>query len=215
MKHLEAQIQQRAAHEPLAYIRGKTEFYGRTFMVNKHVLEPRPETETMIDMLKTLSIKHANIVDIGTGSGAIAITAKLELPDSSVIATDIDLKCLEVARENAKKHLVNIEFVQGDLLGPLTEDKLDILLCNLPYVPNNFGVNKAALHEPHLAIFGGSDGLDLYRKLFTQLDSRPTKPQHILTESLPRQHQQLAQLAQKHAYELVETQDFIQLLRKR
>jgi release factor glutamine methyltransferase len=212
---LESQLGERAKHVPLAYIRGKTEFYGREFLVDRRVLEPRPESETMIDMLKKLSKpnEEMEIIDVGTGSGALAITAKLELPKAKVLATDIDAGCLEVAQSNAQKHNVNIEFTQGDLLEAVSTplSNLVITLANLPYVPDNFHVNQAAMQEPKLAIYGGPDGLDPYRKLFKQAYELAKKPKYIFTESLPPQHKNLALIAARYGFLQTEEDDFIQL----
>lgn len=214
VKRLETQLTRRAQHVPLAYIRGHTEFYGREFVVNEHVLEPRPETEAMIAILKALPpAAHMAIADIGTGSGAIAITAKLELPNAVVFATDIDPACLAVARVNAARHHASVTLAHGNLLAPLADQPLTTLLCNLPYVPSDHALNQAATHEPRLAIFGGADGLTLYRDLFIQIDTLPTKPTHILTESLPLQHAALADLAAQHHYQLAATNDFVQHFR--
>lgn len=208
-------LEERANHVPLAYIRGKTEFYGREFLVDKRVLEPRPESETMIDILKKLpGVREGlEIVDVGTGSGALAITAKLELPNSKVIATDIDPGCLEVAQRNAQKHHVDIEFAQGDLLEPVLKanGQIAITLANLPYVPDDFHVNPAALHEPKSAIFGGADGLDPYRKLFEQAAGFNERPRYILTESLPPQHKQLQFIAARFGFLQTQEEDFIQV----
>lgn len=216
LETLERQVERRSRHEPLAYIRGKTEFYGHEFIVSNAVLEPRPESETMIDLLKSLILpKGPTIIDVGTGSGALAITAKLELPDATVIATDIDPKCLEIARQNARKYHVDISFLQGDLLQPVLDTEHDIkralLLCNLPYVPDGFNINTAAGHEPRHAIFGGLDGLDLYRTLFGQLADTPSKPAYICCESLPVQHETLAHLARTRGFALEAADDFIQV----
>jgi release factor glutamine methyltransferase len=211
---LDKLLKQREEHVPLAYIRGKTEFYGREFLVDRRVLEPRPESETMIDILKKLpESKDAEIIDVGTGSGALAITAKLEFPKSDVIATDIDPGCLEVAQENAHKHHVNITFSQGDLLQAVTQnDKQTIItLANLPYVPDDFHVNPAALQEPRQAIFGGPDGLDPYRRLFEQAAEFSEKPRYILTESLPPQHKQLQFIAARFGFIQTQEEDFIQV----
>ncbi len=244
---LSAQIERRAAHEPLAYIRGRSEFYGRVFSVDNNVLEPRPESETMIEMLKKLvdvsQTTAVTIADIGTGSGALAITASLELPGADVVATDIDSACLAIARGNAQSLGADVRFAQGDLLealgSPVTADAPDetgntvtlstpdlpsILLCNLPYVPDDFAINQAAGHEPRLALFGGPDGLEPYRKLFTQLQNfenskrsgdpaAQPRPQYILAESLPSQHTALSDIAEQHGYSLEATDDFIQLFR--
>lgn len=210
ISELNEQITRRAEHEPLAFIRGKTEFYGRVFKLNNNVLEPRPESETMLDLLKNLGLKSPKILDIGTGSGALAITAQLENPDAKIYGCDIDQKCLEVAEQNNKLHKTKVKFYKADLLKNAPE-AFDVLLCNLPYVPNDFGINKAALHEPHIAIFGGGDGLDLYRKLFKQIDNLEQKPKFILTESLPFQHKNLAELTQSHGYKQQTKDDFIQV----
>lgn len=211
-KELNAQIQRRATHEPLAYIRGFSEFYGRNFMVDERVLEPRPESENFITLLKELaSDAKLTVLDIGTGSGALAITLKLELPSLDVYAVDIDEGCLDIARVNAKKLNSKITIISSDLLRSFpTSKKIDIIVANLPYVPDKFTINPAALREPKTAIFGGEDGLDLYRELFRQIDKLESKPAKILTESLPPQHQKLLDIAKSINYHLVRTEDFIQ-----
>lgn len=206
-------LNRRAEHEPLAYIRNKTEFYGREFYVDYHVLEPRSESETMIDLL--LQIKSntpLNIIDVGTGSGALAITAKLALPKTEVVVVDIDDDCLSIAARNAQTLHADIELLQSDLLTAVPRGTLRgaVLLCNLPYVPDSFQINPAAMREPRLAIFGGPDGLDLYRRLFTQLADSETKPTMILTESLPPQHDELKTIAAEAGFVLDRSQDFIQ-----
>ena len=211
---LEKNIKRRAKHEPLAYIRGFTEFYGRKFLVNKAVLEPRPESETMIELLLKLDLpKSATIADIGTGSGALAITANLELPSAEVWATDIDPKCIKVALQNAKLHNVKVDFYEGDLLQSFSAKsfKLSAILANLPYVPDSWQINQAAAMEPKLAIFGGKDGLALYRQLFGQIDKLNQKPKYILTESLPPQHGKLARIASGSGYHQISEEDFIQV----
>jgi release factor glutamine methyltransferase len=222
----------RAKHTPLAYVRGMTEFYGRNFVITPAVLEPRPESETMIELLKQLSAggellsrnsnngkNHKNgrqvvkIADVGAGSGALGITAKLEFPKGQKVAVDlleIDPKALEIAKINVDKHTTNIRIIESDLLSKSSKD-YDILLCNLPYVPDSHTVNKAASREPRIAIFGGPDGLDVYRKLFKQVSGLAKRPLYILTESLPPQHAALQAIAQAHSYKLDKADDFIQL----
>jgi release factor glutamine methyltransferase len=214
IRTLDEQITRRALHVPLAYMRGKTEFYGREFIVNDFVLEPRPESETIIDLLKRLPRKDGEIIiDVGTGSGALAITAKLEIPAANVMAIDIDPNCVELTVQNAAKHDAEISTHLGDLLEPIASKQPAhyTLLCNLPYVPDNFHINQAATHEPRLAIFGGPDGLDLYRKLFQQITKLKIKPQYILAESLPPQHEVMGEIAATNGYEIRQTEDFIQL----
>lgn len=212
LQSLDEQIERRSKHEPLAYIRGKSEFYGREFLVTPDTLQPRPETESMIEMIKNLAA--LKIIDVGTGSGCIAITAKLELPASKVIACDISEACIEIATKNADKLNTNIEIVKSDLLADINAKDLQesVLVCNLPYVPLNFQINESARHEPDLALFGGQDGLDYYRQLFEQIISLPQnfKPEVVLAESLPTQHDALKSIAKQADYILDKTDDFIQ-----
>lgn len=223
-------LSRRAEHTPLAYVRGMTEFYGRNFVITPAVLEPRPESETMIDLLGQLSAagqlepqdgqntpETLKIADVGAGSGALGITAKLEFPKGKKVAVDlleIDPEALKIAKTNVEKHTTSIRTIRSDLLSSSDKD-YDVLLCNLPYVPDSHTVNQAALHEPKIAIFGGQDGLNLYRKLFGQIKGLKKQPLYILTESLPPQHEALALIAEQHGYESERSDDFIQLFRLR
>lgn len=213
---LNQQIERRTKHEPLAYIRGKSEFYGREFLVTPATLQPRSETETIVDLLKQIKSKGRRakggvIVDVGTGSGCLAITTKLEWPETEVYATEINKDALKIAEKNAKKLGADVAFYKGNLLEPLfaLRPQPFALLCNLPYVPNSHTINKAAMQEPEVAIFGGEDGLDLYREMFGQIEGK-AKPDYILTESLPFQHDALAKIAKGCGYKLTKTEDFIQ-----
>jgi len=221
---LDALVARREGHEPLAYIRGHAEFYGRQFSVNNHVLVPRPETEMIIEKLLTLKLATGCVlVDVGTGCGAIAVTAKIELPTHRVLASDIDQECLGIARSNADRHSADIECLLGDLLEPLRgidhgkDPNIDmdnfVLLCNLPYVPDDHEINDAAQHEPGLALFSGSDGLNHYRKLFGQLDILASKPNYILTESLPEQHEELRAVGRASGYREFDSADFVQVFK--
>lgn len=209
---LEKLLKLRANHIPLAYVRGRTEFYAREFVINQNVLEPRPESETMIDMLKSIKDLGSEplIADVGTGSGALGITAQLELPNSTVELIDIDEKALKTAKINVDKFTLPIRLLESDLLSTTTA-MYDVLLCNLPYVPDDFKINTAAGHEPSLALYGGPDGLDLYRKLFLQLKNRSYKPLYILSEAFPMQHAELAKIASSVGYKQADKNDFVQL----
>jgi len=214
LKILETQILRRSKHEPLAYIRGRSEFYGREFQINNHTLEPRPETETMIELLKSLPDSFETIIDIGTGSGAIAITSKFLYPNTNVIGTDIDKNCTQTAKLNARQNNVSIEFYTGNLLTPIISNVHNfnkwIILSNLPYVPESHTINKAAMFEPKTAIFGGKDGLDYYKGMFEQIDELTNRPFYVLTESLPFQHDVLEEIAKQSGYSLYKKEDFIQ-----
>lgn len=209
LEKLNTLITQRAEHTPLAYLRGKAEFYGRSFHVTEHTLVPRPETETMIDLLKSLDLPaEPTILDVGTGSGCIAITASLELPHAHVTAVDIDPDCLQIAIANAKSLDTHVSFKQSDLLLDVPET-FDVVLANLPYVPDDYAINQAAKHEPSLALFSGKDGLDLYRKFFEQLRNHP--PKFVITESLLEQHKDIVALAQTAGFHILKTDGLIQL----
>lgn len=216
-------LNRRATHEPLAYVRGHTEFYGRNFLITPAVLEPRPESETMIELLIKLSkvndtrldwSNEVHLADVGSGSGALGITAKLELPNIVVDLIDIDEKALKVSKMNVDLFTISISTLRSDLLEKAIRN-YDILLCNLPYVPDDHTINTSALHEPKIAIFGGPDGLDVYRKLFNQVAKRAYKPLYILTEALPPQHSALKQISESAGYDLSDTDDFIQVFAKR
>lgn len=212
---LEKLLAQRAEHYPLAYLRKKTEFYGREFVITPDVLEPRPESETMIDLLKSLPDLPAepSLADVGTGSGALGITAKLEIPKSHVELLEIDPKALKVAQKNVDLFTIETRITESDLLDG-TDTSFDALLCNLPYVPDGYQINPPAMREPQIAIFGGPDGLDLYRELFDQIQKRTNKPLYILTEALPPQHEVLRVIAADHGYDAAGSDDFIQVFRR-
>ena len=167
-----ALIQRRRKGEPIQYITGQCEFYGLPFKVTRDVLVPRPDTEHLVEKVLQLaeSFEHPRIVDIGTGSGAIAVALAHQLPEAVISATDLSESALAVARENAAQNRVEarIRFLQGDLLAPLAGERFEIVASNPPYVPNT---DRALIavevreHEPALALFGGEDGLEVYRRL--------------------------------------------------
>jgi release factor glutamine methyltransferase len=206
---LNKKIVQRSSHTPLAYLRGKVEFYGRDFKVNRNVLVPRPETEEIIDLLLKINLASAKIADIGTGSGCIGITASLELPASSVDLYDISPEALRVARQNTAELNAPINIYEGNLLKNLRND-YDIILANLPYVPDGYPVNLAAQQEPPLALFAGDDGMEAYRDFWHQVNNLKNKPQYIITESLRQQHEFHSTLANSHGYKLFNTSGLAQ-----
>lgn len=204
-------VTQRQRHLPLAYIRGQTLFYGRAFTVNKHVLVPRPETEAIVTLLKSLSFSRAPVIaDIGTGSGCIGITAALEVPEAVVHMLDSDTKALEVAKTNARKHQVRTHCLQSDLLAQCPEN-VAVLLANLPYVPLHHPINQAAAYEPPQALFSGTDGLDHYRRFWQQIHERSLQSlRHVIIEALPQQHARLNALAAKAGFTLKASDGFAQ-----
>ena len=159
-----------AAGLPVQYIIGNVDFYGITLKVNEDVLIPRFETEELVSKVIQYSshFRNPSIVDIGTGSGAIAITLKKKLT-SSVTATDISKKALNVAKENALENNVSINFKEGNLLEPLTE-KYDIVVSNPPYIAYDEEIMDVVKNnEPHLALYAPNNGIYYYEEILKNI----------------------------------------------
>jgi release factor glutamine methyltransferase len=163
---------------PVQYMIGSAPFYGRTFKVTPDVLIPRQETEELVWRVGQWverympELKHPSVCDIGTGSGAIAITLALEHPDWRITAVDLSEKALDVARENAATLGACVDFRQGDLLAPLRNESFDVLVSNPPYITKEEmgGLDDTVgNYEPHLALFGGIDGLEFYRRIIDNI----------------------------------------------
>lgn len=216
VKHLNNMIDRRANREPLAYIRGKAWFYKRFFKVTPEVLIPRPESENFIELLLELrqktSLKNPCVADIGTGSGALGVTAALEIPGSDVHLYDIDPAALEIAKQNAELHGLGLKCYESDLLAGL-QHEYDVILANLPYVPEDLVTSPEIKTEPELALFSGPDGLDHYHKFWQQITKLKRRPRYILTESLETQHEALTEFAKLGGYELQETKVLVQVFR--
>ena len=208
-----AAIGRRSAGEPLAYITGFKEFYGRNFAVTPDVLVPRPESESFIELLKELRTTERvhNLLDMGTGCGILAITAKLEQLDLYITATDTSKAALKVAIGNALKLEASVNFKEQNLL---TGDKegYDVVLANLPYVPTVTEPDPSIANEPSEALFSGPDGLEHYRKLFEQL--RPKHIRFVMIEALESQHEALIAIAKAADYKLTSTNVLVQLFTK-
>jgi len=201
-----ALVHRRAAGEPIAYITGTVGFYGRTFGVDARVLVPRPETEHIVEAViadirgrkKTAGV----VVDVGTGSGAIAITLACEVPELSVFGTDISADALAVARRNAARNNVfqHCTFLQGDLLAPIQRfGNVDVIVANLPYIPAAVvpeAPNPVGF-EPRVALDGGPDGLDLYRRLLTQIPAVTATGASLFLEAAPGTIEPLAALVEQ------------------
>lgn len=205
-------IERRAHHEPVAYIIGKKDFYNRTFLVNPNVLIPRPETEQLIDEAKKLIQDNTTIIDIGTGSGNIAVTLAAET-EQPVVAIDIDQNALTTAQANAQEHRVEhlLSLLSGNLLEPflaknirLPDDANSVIVANLPYGRiAQWPTLDPDVHlfEPKKAYIGGVDGLDLYDQLLQQLlDHRNLFPDQltILLEIDPSQELSAPRLIQEY-----------------
>jgi release factor glutamine methyltransferase len=168
-------IERRRSGEPVQYITGETEFYGLTLHVNRDVLIPRPETEHAVEKVLELAreFSRPRIVDVGTGSGAIAVALAHHLFDARITAIDLSMATLDVALENAAHNAVadRIRFVGGDLLTPVADEQFEIVVSNPPYVAES---DRTLLSvevrdfEPSMALFAGTEGLAVYRRLVPQ-----------------------------------------------
>ncbi len=173
---LEQWLEKRKEHCPLQYLLGSQEFFGRTFLVDSSVLIPRPETElvveTCLELLATLDKDPIRVVDIGTGSGCIAVTLACNDPRVQVTAVDISEAALGVARENARRLgcINQVEFLQGDVLGPLESSGkvFDLIASNPPYVEDQSAEVEYSVKtfEPREAVFAGPTGLEIYTRIF-------------------------------------------------
>ena len=161
----------RTQRKPLQYLLGTQVFYGLDFQVDSRVLIPRQETETLcewgINHLRSLKKPNVKALDLCTGSGAIAITLKHECPHADVTAADLSMDALAVASSNAKLNQTDIRFVQGDLWQPVEGEVFDLILSNPPYIPTHDcdTLQQEVMQEPRMALDGGLDGLDFYRRI--------------------------------------------------
>jgi release factor glutamine methyltransferase len=181
----------RLQRQPMAYLLGHKEFYGREFIVNKDVLIPRPETEVLIELAKKHDLT-GHILDVGTGSGAIGLTLWHELKDVSLTLSDISEDALEVAKKNAKKLKVkSATFTQSDLLEYWLDKehltRFDVIVANLPYVDKSWERSPETNHEPRLALFAADGGLELIKQLIDQASDLIGPEGYLLLESDPEQ----------------------------
>ena len=166
-ERFEASVRRRAAREPVAYIVGRKPFRQIEVAVDRRVLIPRPETELLVEVGLTLPF-GSTVIDVGTGSGAVALALKYERPDLSVMGADVSADALTVAEANSARLGLGVEFVKADLLSGL--DPADAVLANLPYVAEGSDLEpEITLYEPAEALFAGVDGLEVIRRLVAQL----------------------------------------------
>lgn len=207
-------LDRRANREPLAYIRGYKEFYGRNFLVTPDTLIPRPETEVMIELLAPLVATDQHLIDIGTGSGVIAITAALEFPDLIVDACDVSSAALIVAEKNAAMHDARVSFSASNLLDSI-DTSYHIICANLPYVDSSWNTSAETRLEPSLALYASDGGLALINRLIEQAPSKLAATGYLLLEADPRQHDAIIQFAHGHGFDWHQTDGYIIVLQKR
>ena len=187
--------------KPMQQIVGHEWFYDRKFKVTKDTLIPRPETEEWLDrVLRMLPKKTLKVLDIGTGTGVLAITHKLERPEDKVTATDISKEALTVAEKNAKQLGADITFKQGDLFVPVAEQTFDVILCNPPYIGEdelNVMDQSVIDHEPKSALFAEDNGLAIYYKISYTIPKYLNPNAQIFLEIGYKQGEKVAEIFQK------------------
>lgn len=212
----DARLLLRLDRTPLAYIIGHKEFYGRRFQVTPATLIPRPESETMITLLKDalsqpklpLSSERLKLVDVGTGSGCLGITAKLEFPELDVTLVDISRHALTVAEENAKRLEADVMILRSNLLQdyPFTAN---IILANLPYVSEDWEVSPETQYEPREALYATDSGLSLIKYLLDASPGRLAPGGKIFIEADPRQHDAIIKYGAQSGLRLKTSEGFI------
>ncbi|MDQ3487651.1 MAG: peptide chain release factor N(5)-glutamine methyltransferase [Acidobacteriota bacterium] len=213
---LESLIARRAAREPVAQIIGRREFWGLEFEVTKDVLIPRPETELIVEAALAFAAAHPcrHIVDVGTGSGCLAVAIAHDLPAVRVTAVDVSPAALDVARRNAARHGVDdrVTLHQGDMLQGVT-GHFDLIVSNPPYVPEGnatFMQEDVIRYEPYLALFGGRRGFELIERLFEQSADRLATGGQLIVEFGFGQAEQVKALAEKAGWRIVRVREDLQ-----
>jgi release factor glutamine methyltransferase len=222
--HYQAAITRRAHHEPVQHILGRQEFYGRDFIVNRLVLIPRPETEHVVEAVLAIRPEPKgvpsfrihepySILDIGTGSGILAITLALELPNGTVTATDISTAALAVAEKNAQQLGAEerVRFVVSDLFAALGDERYDCIVSNPPYVAIGEVLEpQVREYEPAAALYAGEDGLAIYRRLIPEAIEHLEPGGHLLLEFGHGQRAVLEQMLAQSGFEDVRFVDDLQ-----
>lgn len=208
-----ARLALRVGRVPIAYIIGHKEFYGRKFKVTTATLIPRPDSEAIIDLLKELkpvnqSLFHDDntirLVDVGTGSGCLGITAKLEMPELDVTLIDISTQAISVAKQNAKDLDAEVNIQKSNLLSeyPLSPD---IVIANLPYVDKSWDRSPETNYEPELALFADNSGLNLINKLIAQASILIKSSGILILEADVKQHDEIIIYASKNNFTHIKT----------
>ena len=210
-----ARLDLRLDRVPMAYILGYKEFYGRKFTVSPAVLVPRPESEDMISLFldaTTGEIERKVLIDVGTGSGCLGITAALERTNISVILSDISKDALRIAGKNADEYHARVKIQQQSLLNGQLEP-VDYIFANLPYVDKDWEVSPELQYEPKIALFTEDGGLKLILELIRQAPHCLTPNGQLFIEADPTQHERIIQATAKQNFKLATIQRYIIVLR--
>lgn len=197
---------------PIAYITGHKEFYGRDFTVTSATLIPRPESEEIIELLKKIlgeqSTTTLELIDVGTGSGCLGITAKLEFPYLDVTLTDISPQALEVATLNARGLGAPVDTLRSDLLADFHQE-VDIIVSNLPYIDKSWACSPETAYEPSLALFADDKGETIIKRLINESLYHLNDDGYLIIEADPRQHQSLIDYAKARSFIPIKKSGFI------
>jgi release factor glutamine methyltransferase len=205
----DARVELRLERTPIAYIIGHKEFYGRRFAVSPDVLIPRPESEILIEMLKKHLPQNAKrLVDVGTGSGCLGITAKLELPSLAVTLLDISADALRIAKRNAEQLQANVQFIESDLLDQFPV-QVDVIIANLPYLNREWSdLSPELASEPDIALYADENGLSYIKRLIKNTSNRLARNGLLLLEADIRSHEEVRALASEHGLKLLEVDGY-------
>lgn len=200
---LRSMVARRLKFEPLAYIIGEKEFYGYTFEVDKNVLIPRPDTESLIEEIRSyFKDEDFRLLDVGCGSGAICVTCALLFPNAHIVGLDKSKAALEISRRNASKHQVDIEFVESDLFENAGNRQFDIIVSNPPYVGLNEEIGEEVKWEPSLALYAGEDGFSVISRLIKDAPGFLVKNGILLIETGYTQTGETARLMESDFYDI-------------
>lgn len=181
--------------KPLAYITGEKEFWNLKLKVNRHTLIPRPETELMIETTEALNLQPKKILDLGTGSGAIALALATLFPKAEIIATDVSLDALETAKENAKLNQIsNVEFIQSDWFSRISPMNFNLIVSNPPYIAVDDEHLAKLTHEPNTALVASNNGLAAYHTICKDARSYLQTGGVLMFEHGWQQHQDVAEI---------------------
>lgn len=210
LKQLQAKVERRLQREPIAYITGNKEFFGRRFKVTSEVLIPRPETESLveaaIDIINESDVK--TVLDVGTGSGVVAISIALAAPEVEVSACDISPAAIKVAQGNARTFQSDIRFFKSDLLEQVT-GSFELIVANLPYVSRQWALSPEINFEPEQALFADNHGLALYSRLLPQTAEKLTPKGLLLIEADPRQSDSISAIASSAGFKSQQLSNFV------